>query len=240
MASKVLTNDQKETLLSGYVRETMNAHIPVEMMLIIISFMQRLQRFKLNDKNGSKWVLKNDGLILSKIIKPGGSTVIFGDFLCSTNGDFGELIKFKCINVAQSGNDTAFGFCTNAFDQFTGYNNGNNSSVILRGQGYFQTSKCFLNPKGYAHDDYIESMAHYFKKGEDDTVCVAINMIDRIGRIWNEQRPQNVFEIGFGKNEQIAIIVYISDAHVIGDMIEVIEQNVFLSEHQMQKSFNFL
>eukprot|EP01083_Nonionella_stella_P104196 298318_1 len=197
----------RELLVMGYIKsmetnESLSSHIPSCVCLMVIEHYPL--RFSFEETDNVQ--ISSDGLTACKEHTSEYLLLRFGTFLSIRDHVIVEVV-FNLDNVSPS--STAFGFMAPNYVEpaLKGiFNLGGNHTMSITGIGYMvSTPSDFTSAYTTESTKWISQFESLWDKG--DQLHVEVDMIHKIGRIWNNDDVEmnHVFEIGLP--ESVAIMI---------------------------------
>ena len=185
-------------------------NIPNEIVTLIIQHYPEPFTFIKNDKlvieDDDCIQIFDDGLSMTQQ-KIGWVITQIGPFVHKSEG---VLVTLVIKYIEEEPGRAAVGFMTSEFDEWTvkrTCNTGSNHTCMIYGDAILVTTK---NDFSSEHDVFNCRSLDMFKENRlfscGDKICIQIDMIKRIGRIWNDKDDQAVFTVSF-KSDLITFCV---------------------------------
>ena len=213
-----MSSTLNELLIFGYVRnieKTLNFwyDIPIEIKLIIMKHYPEPFTFIKRDEDDNIEITDN-GLSMTN---PGKDWVFtqIGAFISKS-----DVIAVTLVleYVEDDASRIAIGFITTEFNNWdlNRVNNGSNHSCMIYGDAILVTTN--QDFKDEDSDGQDISFLHEFRPSffaNGHKLCIEIDMIKSIGRIWNMKDDTKVYQVNF-KTDSVAFCVFAGpDTHTI-------------------------
>ena len=177
------------------------------------------------DKSWNRFLIKDNGkTVMLKSYDSG--CILYGDYLSLSSSNKDEnawnlcSVTMKLHNISPSG--FGVGFATSDFYEFDGWNTGQNSSMIVYGNGEFYTSKEFMvNNKQFDNKNGTKIFQSSFMR-RNDVISIIINYKSNKLQIINVTRDKKL-ELNLNRNlKNIGIILWFGWTN--GQYVSVLNQ----------------